>query len=536
MRFDVIVVGAGSAGCVVAKRLAEAHLEVLLLEAGGADSSLLLRLPIGYSRTMFDPRFSWRFVAEPEPGLNDRVIEHPRGKVLGGTSSINGMAYVRGDPSDYDQWARRLNSPKWSYENVLPLFRKSERNLDLADPLHGTDGEMPVSSPKDVNPFMEAFIASAMSCGVPRTTDFNGPFREGVGYFQATCSRGLRYSASRSFLRPSPDGLEIKLGRHVNRILFEGDRAVGVETVGPDGAIEHWHANDEIILCAGAIGSPKILQLSGVGPRERLGRSGIDVLFDNPHVGRNLQDHVQARIIVRSPEHCSVNGLQRSWVRRVRAASDYVLRRRGEFTIGGALVGLFARVGDNASIADTQIHVIPFSTQSPGRLHPFGGIIVSACVLRPASRGSVMLKSGNPLDPPEIRFNYLSHPDDLPVLRRGLRLAHRILTQPGMQGSVLSFVTPHDLAWECDDAVDTYIRSAGSTLFHPVGTCAMTASDDGVVDDALRVLGVRGLRVADASVMPTLVSGNTHAACVMIGERCAEEFLATRAARSAQNR
>ena len=525
---DVIIVGAGSSGCALASGLSHVQgLDVLLLEAGLTDRNPWLRLPIGYYRTMFDDRYSWRFLGEPEAALNQRIIEHPQGKVLGGSSSINGLVYIRGAASDYDGWAKLLSDPRWRYDKILPLFIRSERNHDLHDDFHGDNGGLEVAFPHYDNPFLDAFVNDAVRLGIPANPDFNGLTLEGVGRFQLTAARGMRSSSARAFLPRASKGLEVRVGQRVTRVLLEKHRAIGVDVMDESSHASRLLCRHEVVLCAGAINTPKLLQLSGIGPADLLHRLGLQVAVNLPDVGANLQDHLQVRMAHETEERNSLNALQNSLLRRARAAARYLWQLEGDLTVGAGVVGLFAYSELSLPAPDIQMHVIPFSAAVPGRLHAVGGVTTSVCGLRPFSRGTVEAAGVDPFLPPRICFNYLSDIRDLYALREGLRLASRILAGPAVSRLVRSQLFPEALDMNDDAAIDAYVRSSATTIFHPAGTCAMGRDGSGGVDSRLRVHGITGLRVADASIMPAIVSGNTNAACIMIGERAADEIAAS---------
>ncbi len=524
--FDFIVIGAGASGCIIATRLADrSDARVLLLEAGPSDDGLRFRVPMLYYSTIDDEDVSWRYLGAPELGLNDRTVSHPRGKVLGGCTSTNGLVYIRGARSDFDEWAKAVCDDRWAFRNVLPLFKQSERNVDIRDEYHGADGEVEVAFPRYRNAFMDAFEEAAVVAGIPRNPDFNGVTQDGVGRYQLTAGRWGRSSTSRAFLRRCrSEVLFVKTNRLVTRIRIERARAVGVDVIGPDGP-ERYDCSGEIVLCAGAFNSPKILQLSGIGPEAVLRRLGIKPLLINERVGAGLQDHLQVRLLVETAEDLSMNALQRNRFRQTTAALQYAFTRSGDLSIGAAVAGLFARSQSNLVAPDIQVHVIPFSAEVPGRLHGVGGATVSVCSLRPTSRGSVEATSSDPRVAPRIHCNYLGVDSDILPLRHGLRLMEDLLWRAPLAGLIRSRLVPRLLDFKDQAALDFYVRSSGTTIFHPACTCAMGPPGLGVVNSTLSVHGVDALRVADASIMPAVVSGNTSAACMMIGERAAQDIL-----------
>ncbi|MDP2295907.1 MAG: choline dehydrogenase [Pseudolabrys sp.] len=524
--FDYIVVGAGSAGCVLANRLtASGRHRVLLLEAGGKDSNVWIHIPLGYGKLFTNAKYNWLYKSEPEPELNNREIIQPRGKVLGGSSSINGLLYVRGQPQDFDHW-RQLGNTGWGFDDVLPYFRKSEDQQRGADDLHGAGGPLAVSDVSEPHPLCEAFIDAAEQAGFPRNDDFNGRDQEGAGYFQLTARNGRRRSTAATFLKLARKraNLTIATGALATRILFEGRRATGIE-YRQDGTLRTAKAAIEVIVAGGAFNSPQLLQLSGVGPAEHLRALGIPVIADRPGVGSDLQDHFQVRMQFRCTEPITMNDVVNSWHRRIGAGLRYGLSRKGILTIGAGYAGAFLRTRPELETPDVQLHFIIFSAGSlGGSLHPFPGFTVSVCQLRPESRGFVRIKSNDPAEAPAIQPRYLSRPFDVGTILDGIKLQRKIMSQPAMQHYIAEERTP---GADCTSDADllAYARETGTTIFHPTSTCRMGADPTAVVDDRLRVHGIGGLRVIDASIMPTVVSGNTNAAVVMIAEKGADMIL-----------
>jgi choline dehydrogenase len=526
--FDFIVTGAGSAGCAVAGRLSESgKYRVLLLEAGKRDTNPWIHIPLGYTQTYTDPKVNWMFDSEPEKQLNNRTLYQPRGKVLGGTSSINGMVYMRGTPTDYDGWRQR-GCEGWDWDGVLPFFKKAEHQERGADDFHGVGGPLRVSNPVRC-PLGDAMVEAAIEAGIPRNDDFNGATQEGVGYYQTTTSNRRRWSAARAYLgdakkRPN---LTIVTEAHATRILFQDGRAVGVEYQTPHGR-ETARAQGEIIVSGGVYGSPQLLQLSGVGPGELLRRFGIPVVHDMPGVGARLHDHFNTYLVWRCSQPVTINDLARSPARKVKAAVQYALTRSGHLSNAGIYAGALVRSDPRLEQPDLQINMFgwsAFERQRTGiKPHPFSAFTFSPVHLRPEGRGTVQIKSPDPLAPPAIRFNFLASDYDFQALIYGARLSRKIAAQAALRPYVVEEVLPGP-AVESDEQLVEEIRVRGVSNLHPVGTCHMGREVDAVVDPRLKVHGIKGLRVADASIMPQVPGGNTNAPSIMIGEKCAAMVL-----------
>ena len=518
--YDFVIVGAGSAGCVLANRLtASGRHRVLLLEAGPDSRHPWLRIPLGYGKLFTDRRFNWCYTTEPQPGCHGRNVVAPRGRVLGGSSSINGLIYIRGQAQDFDHW-RQLGNAGWSAEEVLPYFRKSEDNERGADEWHGAGGPLGVSDLRDRHPVAEAYVEAAQQCGYPGNADFNGAAQEGAGFYQTTTRRGVRSSTAVAYLAPvrGRNNLKVVSEALATRILFDGRRATGVEyDVG--GATCIAIANAEVIVASGAFNSPQLLQLSGLGPAELLRSHGIPVVADLPGVGSDLNDHYFARLILRCKEALSLNDAVRQWHRGAAAVLRYALFRRGYFAMPALSAGCFLRAHPSSETPDIQASIALYSVQNIGEaLHPFSGVTAVCTLLRPESRGHVRIKSADPRQAPAIHPNYLAAQKDRDTMVAGMRALRRIVQAPAMARHIAEEVEPGPTCDSDDDLLD-YIRQRGSTVYHPVSTCRMGQDDRAVVDERLRVRGFAGLRVIDASIMPSVVSGNTNAATIMIAEK-----------------
>ncbi len=524
--FDYVIIGAGSAGCVLANRLSEnPGLSVAIIEAGGRDSNPWIHVPAGYYRTMLDPSVTWQFGSGPEPHLNDRVVNWPRGRVIGGTSAINGLLYVRGQAQDFDTW-RQLGNSGWSYEDVLPYFKRAEDQERGADDFHGSGGPLGVSDVRMDNPLCEAYIKASVAAGIPHTTDFNGASQEGAGYYQLTTKDGRRCSTAVGYLKPvlSRENLELISDAAVERLVLDGKRVTAV-TFQQGGESKTVRARREIILSAGAIGSPQILQLSGIGPGAVLNEAGIEVQHELPGVGENLQDHLQVRFVYETTLRDSLNTVWHSRMKQMRVGIDYMLARQGILTIGAGVAGVFAKSRPELEAPDMQIHFMPLSSVGPGQgLHKYPGVTASVCQLRPDSRGTLKITSASPSAQPSIVSNYLAQETDKDVLLNGLHLLRKIARQPEFAQFVAREVYPGDDV-VTDDELMAYAREVATTIFHPCGTCKMGSDPLAVVDERLKVRGVDGLRVADASIMPTMTSGNTNAPTIMIGEKASDMVL-----------
>lgn len=525
-RYDYIVVGAGSAGCAVANRLsADPKNKVLLLEAGGKDLNPWIHIPVGYYRTMYHPDLSWGYETEPDPGIGGRSIVWPRGRVLGGSSAINGLLYVRGQKEDYDHW-RQLGNAGWGWEDVLPYFKRSENFERGGDEHRGDSGPLAVSDISDRRPVCEAFLEACEQSGIPRNSDYNGATQDGCGYYQTTSRNGRRCSAAVAYLNPVKNrpNLRIETRALASGVVVENGRAVALKYT-QHGVEKVAHVDGEIVLSGGAINSPQLLQLSGIGDGERLKALGIPVVKDLPGVGMDLQDHFQVRAIYELDGLSSLNTDVANPLKRVLMGIQYALTRSGPLTISAGQVFVFTKTRPELATPDIQFHFIPFSADKPGKLlHPFPGVTCSVCQLRPESRGEIFIKSADPREYPSIKPNYLATEGDRRTMLDGLKLMRRVAAAPAFRRHVKREVEPGD-ARTADEDLLGYIRERGGTIFHPASTCRMGQDDRAVVDERLRVRGISGLRVADCSIMPTVVSGNTNAPAIMIGEKVSDMIL-----------
>ena len=522
--FDHIVVGAGSAGCVLANRLsADPGKRVLVLEAGGRDNWIWFHIPVGYLFAIGNPRADWMFKTEPEPGLNGRALNYPRGKVVGGSSAINGMIYMLGQSADYDNW-RQIGLPGWSWDDVRPFFRKHVDHF-IAGEEHGQGGEWRVEEQRLSWEILEAFRKAAIEYGIPAVPDFNTGDNEGICYFHVNQRRGRRWSAARGFLKPvlARQNLKLETGCLVEAIEFTGRRATAVRWR-QDGEVRRAKCRGEVVLAAGAIGSPQILMLSGVGPAAHLGELGIPVVRDMMGVGQNLHDHLQLRTIYKVSNVKTLNSMYATLGGKLSMSLDYLLRRRGPMTMAPSQLGAFTRSDRTQDRANIQYHVQPMSLEKIGApQHAFPAFTASVTTVRPTSRGALSLKSADPAAAPAISPNYLATPEDRQVAADSIRGTRRIVSQPALAKYRPEEHLPGRGAGDDEAALEHAAGNIGTTIFHPVGTARMGRDDDvrAVVDARLRVIGLEGLRVADASVMPSITSGNTNSPTMMIAEKCA---------------
>jgi choline dehydrogenase len=522
MEADFVVIGAGSAGCAVAARLSEdPTTRVVLLEAGGEDKNRWIHIPLGFGKTFADPSVNWCYETEPDPGAAGRKVYWPRGKVLGGSSSINGMVYIRGQAEDFDHW-RQLGNAGWSFDDVLPYFRRAEHQTRGADRFHATGGPLCVSD-VERHPIAEAFIAAATAAGHPHNEDFNGASQDGVGYHQTTTRNGRRCSTAVGYLRPAQQrpNLQVVTEALSEKILIEGNHAVGV-AFRRGGQLQTVRANREIILCGGAVNSPQLLMLSGIGPQQHLAEFGIPVMQHVPGVGQSLQDHYSAAIKLKCRLPVTVNDVMLSNARKLKAGLEYYVLHKGPLAMISSPAALFARTRPELASPDVKCSISPFSADRPqDGLHPWSGFTMIAYQLRPESRGEIKLRSANPADPPAVHPNYLSDETDQRTIVAGLKICRGLLQNPHLAQFVASEFLPGPEVQSDADLLD-YARRRGGTVYHPTSTCKMGVDAMAVVDPELRVNGIEGLRVADASIMPTVISGNTNAAAIMIGERAAD--------------
>ena len=521
--YDFVIVGAGSAGCVLANRLStDPATRVLVIEAGGRDTNPWIHIPAGFYRNIYRPDITWQFETEPVPGLDGRRISWPRGRVLGGSSSINGLIYIRGQKQDFDYW-RQLGCVGWSYDDVLPYFRRAEGQERGADDYHGGSGPLSVSDLRARHELHDAFIDGCQEAGFRANPDFNGAEQEGVGNYQLTVRGMRRCSTAVAYLKPAMQrpNLKVETGAFAHRVLFDGKRAVGLEYA-QNGVLRRVAARHEVLLAGGSLLSPQLLQLSGVGPGELLRQNGIAVVHELAGVGDNLHDHLGVRMIYKARHANTLNEISHSWLRQARAGLEYVFGRRGALMMGAAPIGLFARTRDGLASPDVQYQFLAGSTDKPGEaMHPFPGCSLVAIPCRPESRGWLRIKSPDPNVPPAMQPNYLAARADQETIVAALKISRRVFHSPTMQRYLTEEFWPGSEI-DSDEGLLEHAKRTGSTTFHQTSTCMMGTHDNAVVDTELRVYGVEGLRVVDASVMPAVISGNTNAATIMIAEKASD--------------
>jgi choline dehydrogenase-like flavoprotein len=526
LKFDFIVVGAGTAGCLLANRLsANGKYSVALLEAGGSDNYHWVHIPVGYLYCMGNKRTDWLFKTTAQNGLNGRSLNYPRGKVMGGCSSINGMIYMRGQSNDYDQW-RQMGNEGWSWDDVLPYFKNMEDNFSGKNQFHGTGGEWKVNQQRLSWDILDSFQEATVQSGIPQIDDFNDGNNYGVSYFKVNQKSGFRWNTVKAFIKPIKNrkNLHIIKKCEVNNLILENNKVIGVD-VTRNGQLEKFFVNREVVLSAGSIGSPKILELSGIGNNKLLSDLGIQTKINSVNVGENLQDHLQLRVIYKLENAVTLNQKANSLLGKIGIGLEYVLNRSGPMSMAPSQLGVFAMSDESYETPNLQFHVQPLSLDKFGDpLHDFPGLTASVCNLNPQSRGSVHINSKDPKSPPDIDPRYLSEEQDRIVAAQSIRLARKIITQPAMKKYNPKEYAP-GIKFQSDEELKKVAGDIGTTIFHPVGTCAMGPSNSSVTDEELKVRGVEGLRIADASIMPSITSGNTNAPTLMIAEKASEMIL-----------
>jgi choline dehydrogenase len=525
-KYDFIIVGAGSAGCVLANRLSESgKFNILLLEAGRKDTNPWIHIPLGYGKHFSNPKVNWLYTSEPSDSTGNRRISQPRGKVMGGSSSINGLVYIRGQKEDYDEWDVKKNKG-WSYEDVLPFFCKSESNQNKDSIYHGKLGELCVSNPPEKHVLADAFINAGLDSGYPLNDDFNGKKQEGFGYLQMTVKNGLRSSAATSFIKPIKKRKNLTIITNIlaTKIIFDGRKAIGISCL-ENNIKKDFYSNKEVILTCGAINTPQLLQLSGIGESQLLESHNIDVIHELPGVGENLQDHYNGRIIYKTNAKNTLNDSLRSPLKGLREIIRYVFLRKGFLNMGSSVVAGFIKTSNKITRPDLHISLILFSTDKAGdALHKWSGFSIIVRLLRPKSRGYVRIKSNNPKDDPMIQPNYFMDKDDRKDLVNGFQITRKIMNSNPIKKYIISEHSPGNDC-QSDNQIEDFLAKKGGISYHPVGTCKMGDDKLAVVDYSLKVHGINSLRIADASIMPNIVSGNTNAPVIMIGEKAADIIL-----------